>query len=385
MLRIARKKGNYKIISQLAKKHPFCANCMCNQPTYTLIDGKVNYFYKDKADKIELSTREIDDIFGSLKQKDLKVLGVTEDIHPCNMILKAIPVCPPCARPNVVIDDQKCEDDITLKYSEILKCNKAIEKEENPAKRKAFINILEFHVSTLFDNSKGKARQINGRPLKGIRERINGKSGRIRNNLMGKRNDFCARTVIGADPTLMLNEVGFPQEFAEKLTIPEVVNRINYDHLMELIRQNKVNRIIRGEKKFNLSTLQKKDKYEKVPSDMVYTPDGYYIYIERWEALNKKPFKLVKGTKIVRADGEVLEGTEDDCPPSFDLQLGDIVERQLRDGDRVILNRQPTLHKGSMLCPKIKILKGRTLRLPISICSAYNADFDGDMSSCLQQ
>ena len=374
MLRIARKKGNYKIISQLAKKHPFCANCMCNQPTYSLIDGKINYFYKDKADKIELSTKEIDDIFGSLKQKDLKVLGVTPDIHPCNMILKAIPVCPPCARPNVVIEDQKCEDDITLKYSEILKCNKLIEKEENQAKRKVFTNTLEFHVSTLFDNSKGKARQINGRPLKGIRERINGKSGRIRNNLMGKRNDFCARTVIGADPTLMLNEVGFPQEFAEKLTIPEVVNRINYAHMMDLISQNKVNRIIRGEKKFNLSTLQKKDKYEKSPTDMVLTDDGHRVYIERWEVLNKKLFKLLKGTRVIREDGEILEGTEEETIPTFDLQLGDIVERQLKNGDRVILNRQPTLHKGSMLCPKIKILKGRTLRLPISICSAYNAD-----------
>jgi DNA-directed RNA polymerase beta' subunit len=172
MLRIARKKGNYKIISQLAKKHPFCANCKCNQPTYTLIEGKVNYFYKDKADKIELTTPEIDEIFGSLKQKDLKVLGITEDIHPCNMILKVIPVAPPCVRPNVVIEEQKCEDDITLKYNEIIKCNKMIEKEQNPAKRKTIINILEFHVSTLFDNSKGKARQINGRPLKGIRERI---------------------------------------------------------------------------------------------------------------------------------------------------------------------------------------------------------------------
>jgi DNA-directed RNA polymerase beta' subunit len=384
LLRIARKRGNYKVISQLAKKHPLCANCMCNQPTYTLIDCKVNYFYKEKADKIELTTSEIDHIFGSLKQKDLKVLGITPDIHPCNMILKVIPVCPPCTRPNVVIEDQKCEDDITLKYSEILKCNKLIEKEQNPAKKKSYTNILEFHVSTLFDNSKGKARQINGRPLKGIRERINGKSGRIRNNLMGKRNDFCARTVIGADPTLMLNEVGFPEEFAEKLTIPEVVNRINYNHLMELIRKNKVNRIIRGEKKFNLTTFQKKDKYEKSVEDLVMTPSGLWVPIERWELMNGKQFKLLKGQKVLKKNCEIIEGKEEEKEPYFELQMGDIVERQLRNGDRVILNRQPTLHKGSMLCPKIRILKGRTLRLPISICSAYNADFDGDRS-CLQQ
>jgi DNA-directed RNA polymerase II subunit RPB1 len=80
----------------------------------------------------------------------------------------------------------------------------------------------------------------------------------------------------------------------------------------------------------------------------------------------------------MRSNGEILEGFEEEIIRPFDLKIGDIVERQLKNGDRVILNRQPTLHKGSMLCPKIKILKGRTLRLPISICSAYNADFDGD-------
>jgi DNA-directed RNA polymerase beta' subunit len=367
---------------------------MHNQPTFVITEGKVYYFYKDKTNRVEMTTAEIYTIFSSLRQSDLKVMGIDKSLHPCNMVLKVIPVCPPCTRPYISMDGHIYDDDITLKYNEIIKINKAIEKEKNEAKKKTLTNVLEFHVGTLFDNAKGKARQINGRPLKGIRERINGKSGRIRNNLMGKRVDFCARTVIGADPTLELNEVGFPEEFAANLTIPETVNRLNYEHLMDLIRQGKVNYVIRGDKSYNMKYVGSQKQYEKSPLDRILITsknqmevDGKtedvvsykWVTVDEWETVNRKPFMIRKTDRVWKSDGSFVEGIEHSVVRHFDLRLGDVVERQLRNGDRVILNRQPTLHKGSMLCPKIKILKGRTLRLPISICSAYNADFDGDM------
>lgn len=400
LLRRNRKKGNYKIISQLSKKFPICVHCMHNQPTYVLNEGKIYYFYKDKSNRIELSTVEIDTMLSNLKSSDLKTLGIFKDVHPCNMVMKAVPVCPPCTRPYVSMDGHIYDDDITLKYIEIIKANRAIEKEKADSKRKSLVSVLEFHVATLFDNSKGKARQINGRPLKGIRERINGKSGRIRNNLMGKRNDFCGRTVIGADPSLCLNEVGFPEEFATNLTIPENVNKLNYNHLYDLIKKGKANYVIRGEKTFNLKYGVNQKRYERSPLDKILManfsyPNGdttkeplttwYWEFVDNVEIIKRKPFKIKPTDRIWKETGEIVEGFSEEVDKHFDLKLGDIVERQLRDGDRVILNRQPTLHKGSMLCPKIKILKGRTLRLPISICSAYNADFDGDIFSCLQQ
>lgn len=396
ILRVCRKKGNYKVISQIAKKKPICSNCMHNQPTFVISEGKVYYFYKDKSNRIEMTTAEIYKIFSSIRQSDLKVLGIEKSEHPCNMIMNVIPVCPPCTRPYISMDGRIYDDDITLKYTEIIKMNKLIQKEKLDAKKKVLVNILEFHVATLFDNSKGRSRQINGRPLKGIRERINGKSGRIRNNLMGKRVDFCARTVIGADPTLELNEVGFPEEFAANLTIPETVNRLNYAYLMDLIRQGKVNCVIRGEKFYNMKYVGTQKQYEKSPLDKILITSkkmvngeeeiSYrWVTVDEWEIVNRKPFVIKKSDRVWKSDGSFVEGVEENQVRHFDLRLGDVVERQLRNGDRVILNRQPTLHKGSMLCPKIKILKGRTLRLPISICSAYNADFDGDMFSCLQQ
>jgi DNA-directed RNA polymerase II subunit RPB1 len=389
LLKMYQQKGNYKIISTLAKKFPICVHCKHNQPTYTISEGKINYFYKNKLNRIEMNTKEIYNIFRSLKKADMKLLGLTARNHPLNMILRALPVCPPSTRPYVTMDTGICDDDLTSKYIDIIKCNKMLEKEKSESKRKSLIQTLEFHITTLFDNSKGKSRQINGRPLKGIRERINGKNGRIRNNMMGKRVDFCGRTVIGADPTLELNEVGFPQEFATNLTIPETVNRFNYNYLDSLIQQGKANYIIRDDKTFNLKYALQQKSYVREPYDMFLTSttvmkDGKketrwkYVYVEHWELIHKKTFVPKPSDQIMRKNGVILDSFIPKENKVFQLKYGDVVERQLRDGDRVLLNRQPTLHKGSILAPKIKILPCKTLRLPISICQSFNADFDGD-------
>ena len=389
LMRCHQKKGNNKIISLLSKKFPMCIHCKHNQPSYCIIDTKIYYYYKLKTNKIELTTEEIYSNFKSISKQNMKLLGINDRTHPIHMVLRALPVCPPVTRPYVTMDSGVCDDDITSKYVEIIKTNRQLEKEKSESRRKLIIQTLEFHISTLFDNSKGKSRQINGRPLKGIRERINGKNGRIRNNMMGKRTDFCGRTVIGADPTLQLNEVGFPKEFATNLTIPEKVNRMNYHYLDNLIKEGKANYLIRGEKTFNLKYAIQQKTYEREPYDQILitlkkTVDGkkevYYAweYISAWEVKNDKQYVPKIGDRIIRKNGSIYEHAGDKEKKQIQLQYGDVVERHLKNGDRVLLNRQPTLHKGSILAPKIRILPGRTLRLPISICQSFNADFDGD-------
>ena len=390
LMKLYQKRGNYKMISMLAKKFPICVHCKHNQPTYTISEGKIHYFYKNKSNRIEMNTKEIYNIFRALRKSDMKLLGITTRTHPLNMILRALPVCPPSTRPYVAMDTGICDDDLTSKYIDIIKCNKMLEKEKSESKRKTLIQTLEFHITTLFDNSKGKSRQINGRPLKGIRERINGKNGRIRSNMMGKRVDFCGRTVIGADPTLELNEVGFPEEFATNLTIPEIVNRFNYNYLNDLVQTGKANYLIRDGKTFNLKYALQQKAFVREPYDMVLvrTSDkdktgqiikGWkYMYIDHWEMMTRKTFVPKQGDQILRRDGSILESFPTKENKVFQLKYGDTVERQMRNGDRVLLNRQPTLHKGSILAPKIKILPCKTLRLPISICQSFNADFDGD-------
>lgn len=390
VLRAYQKKGNFKMISILSKKFPICVHCKHNQPTYTLVEGKIYYYYKIKTMRIQLTTENILDTFRSIKSKaDMKLLGLTERNHPANLVMLALPISPPVSRPYVTMDNGICDDDTTSKYIDIIKTNTLLEKEKTEARRKPLIQTLEFHIATLFDNSKGKARQINGRPLKGIRERINGKNGRIRNNMMGKRVDFCGRTVIGADPSLRIDQVGFPAEFASNLTIPETVNRFNFAKLNKLVSDGKANYLIRGEKNYNLTYVPK--TYEKGPYDKVryaYTKQNLYTgedethykyeYISHWELRMKKTYVPKPGDKIYKPNGEIIENFPVVQKKTFDLQYGDIIERHIMDGDRVLLNRQPTLHKGSILAPKVKILPGRTLRLPIGICQTFNADFDGD-------
>jgi len=164
-----------------------------------------------------------------------------------------------------------------------------------------------------------------GKPFKSLRQRLVGKGGRVRSNLMGKCVDFSARTVITADPTIGIDQVGVPRSIANNLTVPEVVTHFNHAKLTQLVQSNKVKTIQRTDgARFNLS------------------------------AVNVKPKDKV-------------------------LQLGYTVERTLQDGDIVLMNRQPSLHKMSMMAHKAKILPYSSFRLNLSCTTPYNADFDGGM------
>jgi DNA-directed RNA polymerase II subunit RPB1 len=153
----------------------------------------------------------------------------------------------------------------------------------------------------------------------GIRQRIDGKGGRIRKHLMGKRTEFSARTVLSGDPRLGINEVGVPRAMADNLTIPVTINRYN-------IRDFKY-----GD--------QRRVKY-------VLKKDGR------------------------RYDADIFK--------KFHLEIGDVVERRLVNGDIVAVNRQPTLHRGSIIACYIRIFDSLTFRLNYSTMITLNADTDGD-------
>ena len=177
--------------------------------------------------------------------------------------------------------------------------------------------------------------QRSGRPLKSIKERIIGKTGRVRGNLMGKRGDFTARTVITPDPTIENNKLGVPIKIAMTLTFPEVVTPTNIDFLTGLVRNGM-------------------DTY----------PGANYVF---------KLSKIERGRKQLPIQLRYQRG-------SVDLQYGDVVERHMLDDDIVLLNRQPTLHKQSMMGHRVKVINDPTLmtyRLSVAITTPYNADFDG--------
>jgi DNA-directed RNA polymerase beta' subunit len=171
--------------------------------------------------------------------------------------------------------------------------------------------------------------QRTGRLLKSLTERLKAKEGRIRGNLMGKRVDFSARSVITPDPKIGIDELGVPVKIAMNLTFPEVVNRHNKEKLLKLVKNG---------------------------------PDHY--------PGAKHVRKIKEGNRTIRLKN--IDRT------NIVLEDGDIVERHMLDGDYVLFNRQPSLHRMSMMCHKIKVMPYNTFRLNVCVCPAFNADFDGD-------
>ncbi|KZW00731.1 beta and beta-prime subunits of DNA dependent RNA-polymerase [Exidia glandulosa HHB12029] len=280
------------------------------------------------------------DVYNTLKKipdSDLSLLGLSEEYaRPDWMILTVLPVPPPPVRPSIAVDGgaMRSEDDLTYKLGDILKASMAVRRCEQEGAPAHVITdheqLLQFHVATYMDNDIAgipQALQKSGRPVKAIRARLKGKEGRLRGNLMGKRVDFSARTVITGDPNLQLDQVGVPKSIAMTLTYPERVTPYNIAYLQELVRN--------GPREY---------------------PGARYV---------------------VRDTGERIDLRYNKKADAF-LQYGWIVERHLKDGDYVLFNRQPSLHKMSMMSHRVKIMPYSTFRLNLSVTPPYNADFDGD-------
>ncbi|KAF8584960.1 beta and beta-prime subunits of DNA dependent RNA-polymerase [Ramaria rubella] len=290
-----------------------------------------------QPEKRLFSASECFNVLKKIPTSDILLLGLNEEFaRPDWMILTVLPVPPPAVRPSIAVDGGtvRSEDDLTFKLTDILKASANVrrcEQEGAPAHvTTEFEQLLQFHVATYMDNDIAgipQALQKSGRPLKAIRARLKGKEGRLRGNLMGKRVDFSARTVITGDPNLALDEVGVPKSIAMTLTYPERVTPYNIAYLQELVRNG--------------------------PQEY---PGARYV---------------------VRDSGERIDLRHNKRADAF-LNYGWIVERHLKDGDFVLFNRQPSLHKMSMMSHRVKLMPYSTFRLNLSVTPPYNADFDGD-------
>jgi len=316
--------------------------CGSKQPSNYKIDGVVgiNLHWKEDElpDKKELMDVElIKQIFERISDEDCIFMGLDPNwCRPEWLICSVLPVPPPSVRPSVKQDNsQRMDDDLTHKLSDIIKANITLQKKINTnAKNEIiqdWINLLQYHVATLIDNELPGVCQSthrSGRPLKAIRQRLKGKEGRIRNNLMGKRVDFSARSVITPDPNLELDELGVPIKIACNITIPETVNKFNIERLTKLVENG--------------------------------------------------PMKWPGAKTIIKNKGELKISIQHSNKENLELSIGDVVTRHLLDGDYVLFNRQPSLHKMSMMGHRVKVMNGNTFRLNVSVTPPYNADFDGD-------
>ncbi len=328
----AKRKLVRKVVAKL-KNTTKCPHCKAKQHKIK-IEKPTTYLENEKR----ITPIEIRSRLEKVSDADCELFGLNPRYaRPEWMILTVFPIPPVTMRPSITLESgERSEDDLTHKLGDIVRINQRLFENINAGAPEIIIedlwDLLQYHITTFFDNAVAQlppARHRSGQPLKTITNRIKSKQGRIRHNLAGKRTNFSARTVISPDSMLKLNEVGVPKIMSMKLTVPERVTEWNMKYLREFID---------------------KGPEEYPGANYVIRPDG-------------------KKKKITDETREAL---------LEELQPGYLVERHLLDGDVVIFNRQPSLHRMSMMCHRVKVLPYKTLRLNPAVCHPYNADFDGD-------
>jgi len=291
----------------------------------------------------KLTPKEVRERLERIPDGDLTSLGMDPTVsRPEWMILTALPVPPVTVRPSITLDSgDRSEDDVTHKLVDVLRINQRLRENRDAGAPQLIVEdlweLLQYHVTTYFDNQTSgipPARHRSGRPLKTLVQRLKGKEGRFRSNLSGKRVNFSARTVISPDPMLSINEVGVPVEAARELTIPIHVTERNLVRAKEMCSRG------------------------PTPAGPEYKPGVNYV---------------------IRSDGRRIKVTDKNAETVAEtIEPGYTVERHLMDHDVVLFNRQPSLHRMSIMAHEVRVMPHKTFRFNLCVCPPYNADFDGD-------
>ena len=337
----------WKYVFEICKNVKRCGEdtddgCGCLQPKKIKKEGFSNLFAEwvntnddEEEENIvsPLTPELVIKIFKRIPDEDVTFMGFSPLYsRPDWMVCQVVAVPPPAVRPSVKHDaQQRSEDDLSHILVNMIKANKTLlEKIQNNAPENIINDwsmVLQYHCASLVDNKLPGASPVaqrSGRPFKSIKDRLNGKGGRMRGNLMAKRVDYSARSVITADPNLSIRQLGVPKKIAKNITKPVLVNHVNKSFLTKLVQNG---------------------------------PDVY------------------PGAKILeRKNGESITLRYLDRK-SISLEEGDIVHRHMMDGDAILFNRQPTLHRMSMMSHIVKVMEqGDTFRMNVADTKPYNAD-----------
>ena len=321
-----------------AQKRVRCPHCQTEQSKITL--DKPTTFREDGH---KLTPREVRERMERIPNDDVKVLGIDPDsARPEWMVLTALLVPPVTVRPSITLESgDRSEDDLTHKLVDVLRINQRLRENRDAGAPQLIVEdlweLLQYHVTTYFDNQTSgipPARHRSGRPLKTLVQRLKGKEGRFRSNLSGKRVNFSARTVISPDPVLSINEVGVPVEAARELTVPIRVQVYNVDIVREWVKRG------------------------PVPA----APNGSY---------------LAGVNYVIRPDGRRIRVTDKNAETVAEtVEISWTVERQLVDGDIVLFNRQPSLHRMSMMAHEVRVMPHKTFRFNLAVCVAGETRVD---------
>ncbi|MEM7821613.1 MAG: DNA-directed RNA polymerase subunit A' [Candidatus Aenigmatarchaeota archaeon] len=323
------KKITFKeLMKMIKKKCPYCGSSQ----------GKLKFIkpYTFTEDNEILNPIKIRERLEKIPTEDLDAIGFKK-IRPEWLVLTLLPIPPVTVRPSITLETgERSEDDLTHKLVDIVRINERLHENIDLGAPDFIIEdlweLLQYHVGTYFDNEISgvpPARHRSGRILKTLSQRLKTKEGRFRGNLAGKRVNFSARTVISPDPMIDVDEVGVPESIAKELTIPVRVNEKNIEIMRKIVLNGS----------------------------------------ENWPGANY----------VIRPDGRRKKITEQNKEEiSKEISPGYIVERHIADGDIALFNRQPSLHRMSMMAHRIKVMPFKTFRLNPIVCPPYNADFDGD-------
>jgi DNA-directed RNA polymerase subunit A' len=295
----------------------------------------------------KLTPTEIREWLEKIPDEDLPLLDINrKSARPEWMVLTVLPVPPVTVRPSVTLESgERSEDDLTHKLVDVIRINQRLQENRDAGAPQLIVEdlweLLQYHITTYLDNQTSgipPARHRSGRPLKTLAQRLKGKEGRFRSNLSGKRVNFSARTVISPDPNLSINEIGVPIKIAKELTVPVRATSHNLEWCKKIIKQ----------------TAESKESVE-------YRSGVNYV-IREIEGMKQR-------IKVTEKNAEDI---------AEKLEIGSIIERQLMDGDVALFNRQPSLHRMSMMAHRVKVVPHKTFRFNLCVCPPYNADFDGD-------
>jgi DNA-directed RNA polymerase subunit A' len=321
-----------------AASRQVCPHCGAEQLKITL--DKPTTFREDGH---KLTPKEVRERLERIPDADLVPLGIDPaSCRPEWMVLTALPVPPVTVRPSITLESgDRSEDDLTHKLVDVLRINQRLRENRDAGAPQLIVEdlweLLQYHITTYFDNQTSgipPARHRSGRPLKTLVQRLKGKEGRFRSNLSGKRVNFSARTVISPDPALSINEVGVPEEAARELTLPVHATASNLAILKDMVKRG------------------------PTPHFEYYMPGVNYV---------------------IRPDGRRIRVTDKNAETVAEtVEINFVIERHLMDGDIVLFNRQPSLHRMSMMAHTVRVMPGKTFRLNLCVCPPYNADFDGD-------
>lgn len=334
----SRKSGGkwWEISSQVVRSATAVEKCPhCGEKQLSIKFEKPTTFVEGKN---RLTPSDVRERLENLRDDDAVLLGMDPRVaRPEWMVLTVLPVPPVTVRPSITLESGvRSEDDLTHKLVDIIRINQRLAENIEAGAPHLIVEdlweLLQYHVTTYFDNAVSgipPARHRSGRVLRTLSQRLRGKEGRFRGNLSGKRVDFSARTVVSPDPNISINQIGIPEYVARILTIPVRATERNLEELRNIVRRGT-------------------DIFPGASS--VIGAEG-------------------KRFDLRYADREEIANT---------LAPGIVVERHLKDHDIVLFNRQPSLHRMSIMAHEVKILPGRTFRLGLPVCPPYNADFDGD-------